>query len=157
MSQSNNILLALGSSFKDYLKEKKTPPVLIEYYEQPLIDIESRKDISYARVSFSENTEDVTDYISSQIANMSIQLYTVQVSVVRAYSKDNHARGEFQVNNIRDILIDWAKQTNYSNITNAYIYTFGYAGSSAYNRNERFVTRTFTFSSMRDLHKPQTG
>jgi hypothetical protein len=158
MVASNDILLALGQSFKAYLVDvykELSPKIIIEYYDQPIIDIESRKDIPFARVAFHEGTDNVTDYISSHIANMSNQTYFVTVSVVRAYMKNDHTRGEFPVMHLRDTMLEWAKTTNFSSITNGYIYTFGYAGAQSFQRNDRFVTRTFTFSAIRDLYKPQ--
>lgn len=131
------------------------PPIKIEFYNVPFTDLEPRKDITFARVSFYELTENVTDLVSSGIANFSEQDYGVDISVVRGYLKDDSSRGEFPLSDIKDVLVEWSKVIDFGATTDVSIFTFSYQGSQPFIRNDRFVNRTFRFTAKRDLHKNQ--
>lgn len=143
----------MTQSLKDYIGNKK---VLFENYTQEFAEMDSRKEIVFARVALFEETESVSVQVDDGRANLSTQLYGIDISIVRGYKRDDHTRGEFPLNDLKDKIIEWSKQVNASALTNGYIYTFSYSGSTQYVRENRMVHRTLTFSSIRDLHKNQT-
>lgn len=152
-SQSNNILTSITASLGAYLN---IPTILYENYRQDVNDLDSRKDIVFARVSVYELPENVTEVIDQGIAATSEQSYGIDITVVRGYIRDDSSRGEFPVNAIKDKIVEWSKQVDASAVTNGYIYTFGFRSTSEYIRDNRTVTRTLTFSAIRDLLKNQT-
>lgn len=152
-SASNHILVEITKSIKAYLAKNN---ILYENYRQDQNDLDSRKDIIYARISVYELPENVTEIIDNGISATSEQGYGVDVTVMRGYIRDDATRGEFEVNNLKDLIVQWSKGIDASAITNGYIYTFGFRSTSEYIRDNRTVTRTLTFSAIRDLLKNQT-
>jgi len=158
MSVSRNTILALGNSLKAYLNENlNMPRVNIEFYHDQFINLEPRKDIHFARVAIYELPETVTDLVSSGIANLSEQRYGIDISVVRGYIKDDASRGELPLLDIKDHIVEWARVVDFGATTDVSIYTLSYRNSQQFIRNDRFVSRTFVFSAVRDLNKNQTG
>lgn len=131
--------------------------VLYENYRQDVNELDTRKDIVYARISVYELPENVTSIVDQGYGADSEQSYGIDITVVRGYSGDDATRGEFHVNALKDKIVEWSKSIDASAITDGYIYTFGYRASAEYIRNNRTVTRTLTFSALRDLLKNQTG
>ena len=151
--QSRAIVTALQSSLQAALSDTN---ILIELYQLPIEELEVRQDIKKARVAIYELPESTDVCVDAGRANLSTQQYAVDIGVVRGYAKNNASRGELILYDIRDKIIDWARDTlNVSSITNAYLYTFRYVSSGATIRNNRFVSRTLYFDAQRDINKPQ--
>lgn len=146
---SRNIILALIKDLKAYVNDTT---ILIEAYRANLDDLEtSHKDIVRARMGLYEQSEDVTDAVGANVANLSVVTYGIDVSVKRAYINDNASRGELPLLDIKDTIIDWSAQLNAGLITDNRIYTFAYVGSNAIIRNAVFVTMTMNFAAIKDL------
>jgi hypothetical protein len=98
-----------------------------------------------------EISEQVTTRTGPSYANLSNQRYGLDVSVVRAYAKDDASRGELPLMDLRDAIVDWANLIDAGLLTSNKIYTFGYDGNSGITRNDRYVTMTMVFTALRDL------
>jgi len=129
--------------------------ITYERYNVPYEEIETRKDIRFARIALYEQTDSVTDQVNDYRANLSLVSFAIDVSVIRAYRGDNDTRGEEPLLNLRDIIVEWSKQVDVPTLTNEYILAFGYNTSANIIRNDKFVSRTITFDAVKDLHKPQ--
>jgi len=126
-----------------------------QFFGVPFFELETDKRIQFARVALYEQPEVVDLFVDDHRANLSDQAYHIDLSVVRAYTKDDHTRGEFPLMMLKDAIVDWSKQVDASQLTNGYIYTFGYTGTDIMERNERLVSRSLIFTARRDLYKPQ--
>lgn len=151
-SKSNDILIALTANLKQSLAMSG---IVYENYQQDLNELDTRKDFKFARIALYEVSEEVTNIVDDDRMNLSTQTYAMDISVVRGYIRDDMTRGEFPANALKDRIMQWAKSVNASLLTNSYIYTFGYRSASQYIRNRHTVTRTITFSAVRDLSKNQ--
>lgn len=131
--------------------------ILFERYHVPFEELETRKDIRFARVALYEMTDDVTDQINDHRANMSLVQFGIDISVIRAYRHDNDTRGEEPLLNIRDNIVQWSKQVDAPTLTNLFILALGYSNSANIIRNDKFVSRTMTFEAVKDLHLDQVS
>ena len=129
--------------------------VLFERYHVPFEELETRKDIRFARIAMYEMTDDVTDQINDHRANMSLVRFGFDISVVRAYRKDNDTRGEEPLLNLRDWIVQWSKQVDAPTLTSNFILALGYQNSANIIRNDKYVSRTLTFDAVKDLQKDQ--
>jgi hypothetical protein len=129
--------------------------ILFERYAVPFTELEDRKDIRFARIAFYEDAETTTETVNDKRAHLSSQIYGLDISVIRAYMKDNATRGEIPLMNIRDKIVDWARTINVQFVSGNYLYTLTYTGASPIFRNDKFVSRTLTFTAIRDLYKEQ--
>lgn len=129
--------------------------ILFERYHVPFEDLEARPDIRFARIAIYEMTDDVTDKINDHRANLSLVQFGVDISVIRAYSKDNDTRGEEPLLNIRDNIVQWSKSVDAPTLTDLFILALGYTNSANIIRNDKFVSRTMTFDAVKDLHLDQ--
>lgn len=151
--QSRSIVTALQSSLNTALNDTQ---VLIELYQLPYEELEVRQDIRKARIAIYEISESSDIFVDAGRANMSVQTYGIDISVVRAYSKSDASRGELILYDYRDKIVDWARDTlDVSLVTSSYLYTFKYTSGSAVVRNNRYVSRTLYFDAQRDLYKQQ--
>lgn len=137
------------------MSEPKNWNILFERYALPFVELEDRPDIRFARIAMYEDTESTTERVNDGRAHFSEQTYGIDISVIRAYSKDNETRGEIPLLGLRDKIVDWAGIINTQAVTENYLYTFTYIGASPLVRDDKFVSRTLTFTAIRDLHKPQ--
>ena len=128
------------------------PSIVYERYRVPPINLESRNDIKRARIALYEISEQVTTRTGPSYANMSNQRYGMDISIVRAYAKDDASRGELPLMDLRDSIVTWANQVDAGLLSGNKIYTFGYDGNTGITRNDRFVTMTLVFTSLRDLY-----
>ena len=127
------------------------PSITYERYRVPPINLESRNDIKRARIALYEISEQVTVKTGPDYANLSTQRYGLDISIVRAYAMDDASRGELPLMDLRDAIVSWAGGVDAGQLTSSQIYTFGYDGNSGITRNDRFVTMTMLFTSLRDL------
>lgn len=154
-------VMALGSAVgtgKIYTLDLSGPQywnILFERYAQPFNEIEERQDIRFARIALYEDAETTVETVNDARAHFSEQVYGLDISVIRAYTKDNETRGELPLLALRDKIVDWARVFNVQVLTNNYLYTFTYSGASPIIRDDKFVSRTLTFTARRDLYKPQ--
>lgn len=130
--------------------------ITYERYHVPFEELESRKDIRFARIALYEMTDDVTDQINDHRANMSLVRFGLDISVVRAYRKDNDTRGEEPLLNLRDWVVQWSKSVDAPTLTDYFILAFGYQNSANIIRNDKYVSRTLAFEAVKDLQKNQT-
>jgi hypothetical protein len=149
---SRGIVNLLTNSLKLYVNDSK---VVFEKYRVEPIQLEPRQDIPLARIALYEDSESAIDPVNDYRANMGEQVYLIDVSVLRAYSGDKANRGELIALNICDMVKEWSKQANFSDITGEYLYSFRYQSSSRFLRNDKYTTRTLTFVGKRDLYKEQ--
>lgn len=133
----------------------KNVPIIFERYEMPFVDVEERQDIKFARISMYEDAETTTELVNDSRAHFSEQTYGLDINVVRAYAKTNAIKAELPVYVLRDMIVDWARNVNIQLVTSDYIYTITYIGASPITRDDRYASRTLTFTARRDLHKPQ--
>ena len=154
MGQSRTILNAVLDSIAVALNDQT---IVYERYRQNPVEIESRNDIPRARISIYEQSEVVTTKVDAEYANLARTRYGIDISVLRAYNRDDASKGELPLADLKDSIVEWSKTFDASIATTAYIYTFGYEGSSSITRNPRYVTQTLNFSSVRDLFSNQTN
>lgn len=131
--------------------------ITYERYHVPFQELEVREDIRYARISFYEQSDAITDRINDYRANLSLVSFAFDISVIRAYRNDNDSRGEAPSLNIRDAIIDWSKQVNAQTLTGNHLLAFGYSSSANIIRNNKFVNRTITFDAVKDLSVAQSS
>jgi hypothetical protein len=148
-----NGIKALLGDLEDYISSNL---VSYERYHVPFEELEDRKDIRFARISLYEQNDSVTDQINDYRANLSVVNFAFDISVIRAYRKDNDTRGEEPLMDLRDLIIDWSKVVNAPALTNNYILAIGYQASANIIRNNKFVNKTLIFDAIRDLHLPQS-
>ena len=129
--------------------------ILFERYHVPFQELETRKDIRFARVALYEMTEDVTTQVDDKRANMSLVQFGLDISVVRAYRKDNDSRGEEPLLNIRDNVIEWSKQVSVPELSDNILLAMGYSLSTNIIRNDKFVNRSILFEAIKDVQKRQ--
>lgn len=144
-----NLLTDLGLALSD-------PSVLLERYRVQPIELEPRNDIKRARIALYEISESVTVKTDPGYSNLSTQRYGLDISVIRAYTRDDASRGELPLLDLRDQVIDWANTVDAGLLTGTAIYTFSYDGSTGITRNDRYVTMTLQFSALRNLYDSQT-
>lgn len=128
--------------------------ITFERYHMPFEDIEREK-IRFARIALYEMTDDVTDQVNDHRANLSLVQFGIDISVIRAYSRDNDTRGEEPILNIRDNIVEWSKTVDAPTLTDNFILAFGYQNSANIIRLDKFVSRTMTFQAVKDLQKNQ--
>jgi hypothetical protein len=128
---------------------------IFELYRQEPSVIEGRKDIPRYRVALYENAESVTDRTGNQRANLSLQAYGIDISVVRGYHGDHADQSELVLLDLCDAVKEWAKIVQVGTLTNLNILNFNYLTSTGITRNEIYVTRTLNFSALRDLTQTQ--
>jgi len=148
-----NHIKALLGDLESYIDSNL---VMYERYNVHYQELEDRKDIRFARISLYEQNDTVTDQINDHRANLSLVSFAIDISVIRAFRKDNDTRGEEPLYNIKDIIIDWSKQVSAPSLTNYYILAIGYQSSANIIRNDKFVSMTMNFDAIRDLHLPQS-
>lgn len=151
-SASRHIITTLLTDLKDYIRDKR---IIFESYQQFASDIEDRTDIPMARVALYEISENVTDKTDPYWANFSEVTYGIDISVVRAYQRDDASRGELPLLDIKDKIIDWANGLQAGIVTDLRALTFSYDGSSAILRNQKYVNMTMTFTAKKDLSSTQ--
>ena len=150
--RSAKIISDVIGNLKTYIDDSK---VLFEQYGIPFTFLEGRKDIVFARIALYEIEDIVTQTVDADRANLSVTQYGIDISVVRAYSKDNHTRGESILLDLKDKIVEWSKIVDVATVSEGHIMTFGYKNASTIIRNDRYVSSTLRFHSIRDLHKPQ--
>lgn len=146
---SRNIIQSLLDSLNLYLQDRT---IMFERYRVNPIELEPRTDIKRARVALYESSETVTVQTGPQYANLSLQRYGMDISVVRGYMRDDASRGELPLLDIRDSIVDWANAIEAGALTSNKIYTFAYNGNSGITRNDKYVTMTLNFSAIRDVY-----
>lgn len=143
---------AILDNLADFLDN---PLITYERYHVPFEELETRKDIRFARVALYEMVDEVTTKVDDKRANMSLVQFGLDISVVRAYRKDNDTRGEEPLLNIRDNIIEWAKQVSVPELSDNILLAMGYSLSTNIIRNDKFVSRSLLFEATKDLHKDQ--
>lgn len=143
---------ALLGDLEEYISSNL---VSYERYHVPFEELEDRN-IRFARISLYEQNDSVTDQINDHRANLSVVNFAFDISVIRAYRKDNDTRGEEPLMDLRDLIIDWSKVVNAPAITNNYILAIGYQSSANIIRNNKFVSMTMNFDAIRDLQLLQS-
>jgi len=152
VGRSRVILESLLDDLSVYLNDNT---IIYERYRQNPNELETRQDIPRARIALYEQSEQTTVKVDDEKANLSRQRYGVDISVVRAYNRDDASVGELPLADLRDAVVDWARQMLPATVCKSYIYSFGYDGSTAISRGSKYVTMTLNFSSIRDLQITQ--
>lgn len=152
MGKSNDILGLILADLECYLNDGS---LTFEKFRQEPDKLDGRSDITGSRIALYEDGESVTSSVSKDIANTSEQSYNIDINAVAPYAGDLSADVEFYLNDLRDHVVEWAKNADVATLTNGYIMTFGYKGSSRTTRSKRYATKTLNFLSWRDLAKTQ--
>lgn len=159
--KSVELLKLLSGSIKAYVDsvypQALAKRVVHDIFAVPFFELdEARQDITFARVAIFEQLENSSDFVGAAKPTRSTQLYGVDLSVVRAYSRDNSAdNAEVVLMQLRDIVVEWAKNVDVAELTNGYIYSISYLSSQPKERNDRFTNRTLVLGADRDLQKSQ--
>jgi hypothetical protein len=151
-SASRHIITTLLANLKATFNDRR---IIFESYQQYTSDIEDRTDIPMARIALYEIAESVQDKVDPYWANFSEVTYGIDISVVRAYQRDDSSRGELPLLDIKDKIIDWANGFYAGVVTDERALTFSYDGSNAILRNQKYVTMTMTFTAKKDLSSTQ--
>jgi len=149
---SRNIIQAVLDNLALNLNDRT---IVYERYRVNPIELEPRSDIQRARVALYESSESVTVKTGPEYANLSLQRYGMDISVVRAYTRDDASRGELPLLDLRDAVVDWANSIDAGALTGNRIYTFSYNGNAGITRNDKYVTMTLSFSAIRELYESQ--
>lgn len=149
---SRNIIQAVLDNLALNLSDRT---IVYERYRVNPIELEPRSDIQRARVALYESSESVTVKTGPEYANLSLQRYGMDISVVRAYTRDDASRGELPLLDLRDAIVDWANSIDAGALTGNRIYTFSYNGNAGITRNDKYVTMTLSFSAIRELYESQ--
>lgn len=145
-----------GTLYNMVFTEPNDKMVVYEKYRVDAIELEGRSDIPKARITLYEDSEEVSTKQNVHKPNVSQQKYDIDVSVVRAYSGDKANRGELILLDYCDKVKEWLKTVDASNVSNAYILSLSYGGSTRPIRNPKYVTRTINCSAYRDIYLTQT-
>jgi hypothetical protein len=149
---SRNIIQAVIDNLALYLNDRT---IVFERYRVNPIELEPRSDIQRARIALYESSENVTVKTGPEYANLSLQRYGMDISVIRAYMRDDASRGELPLLDLRDAVVDWANSIDAGALTSNRIYTFSYNGNAGITRNDKYVTMTLSFSAIRELYESQ--
>ena len=155
MSVGRDLLDILTESLKAYLAPH-WPEIVYERYRVNLATLEQAKGYDI-RIGMYEADSSGLLYVSDWRANQAQTGYGIEISVSKAYFNDDAAVAELQALDIRDHIIEWAKETDFAAMTGAYLNYFSYRGHSGFTRNPVFVTVTMSILAQKDLYKDQTA
>lgn len=152
MALSKYIVGQFTDSISLYLNEQG---VIYENYRIEPTELEERTDIPKARIAIYEDSETGLERNNVMKPSLTSQNYLIDVSVVRAYRGDKANRGEFVILDLCDKIKQWLKVTDISQLTRASVYSLDYVNGSRNLRNNKYVTKTLTFTGKRDLYIDQ--
>ena len=148
MGVSREIVEILAQSFREFITDDD---IVVESFGLNTADIEARQDIPVARVAIYEGQEAVTEQTGRGRPSFSLQNYTVDISVVRAYWGDKADEAEHFMTDQADNVKEWVKDVDVAALTNGAIYNLAYISATSPIRNDRFTTKTLILQSKRDL------
>lgn len=146
VSRAINDLLA--NSIETYVDDDR---YIVEAFAQNTADVEERQDIPIARIAIYEAQESTIEEKGRGRPTMSLQNYSVDISVVRAYRGDKSDEADYWMLDVMDLIKEWVKEVDSASITNGALYNLRYLSSTDAVRNERYVNRTMTLQGKRDL------
>jgi hypothetical protein len=149
---SKYIVERLTDSLRTFINEQG---IIYENYRIEPTELEERTDIPKARIAIYEDSETGLERNNVMKPSLTLQNYLVDVSVVRAYRGDKANRGEFVILDLCDKIKQWVKVTDISITTRASVYSLDYVNGSRNLRNNKYVTKTLTFTGKRDLYIDQ--
>lgn len=148
MGSSRTIISTLLTNLESYIDDAT---VLFESYMEAPEELEARQDIPRARIALYHEAEAEIIKVQAEKPADSRQRYGIDISVLKAYRKDDGSRGELPVLDLRDEVIQWVKGVDAFHVTQGHLHTLGYEGARALLRRKRYVTITMIFSGFRDL------
>ena len=148
MGNSRYIIEQLLSNMSNVINNNT---YVYEGYRLDTASLELRQDIPDVRIALYEQSETVTTKVGAYKPADSDQNYSVDISVVKAYRNDKARNAEYVLYDVKDNVVEWSKRVDAGTVTNSYIVSFGYDGSSRMIRDNRYITQTLNFSSKKDL------
>lgn len=148
MGNSRYIIESLLSNMSNVIN---TNSYVYEGFRLETSDLELRQDIKDVRIALYEQNETVTTSVGAYKPADSDQRYSIDISVIKAYRNDKAKNAEFVLYDVKDNVVEWSKGVDAGTVTNSYIVSFGYDGSSRMIRDNRYITQTLNFSSKKDL------
>jgi hypothetical protein len=151
-----SLLIPCTMGSEDVLNALVIPPtddktIIYEGFRLDTSSLELRQDVPRIRVALYEQNETVTTAVGAYKPADSDQRYSIDISVVKAYRNDKARNAEYELYDMKDDVIQWSKDVDAGAVTNSYIVSFGYDGSSRMIRDNKYVTQTLNFSSKKDL------
>lgn len=151
-----SLLIPCSMGSEGVLNVLQIPPpddktIIYEGFRLDTSMLELRQDIPRARVALYEQNETVTTAVGAYKPADSDQRYSIDISVIKAYRNDKARNAEYELYDLKDDVIEWSKGADAGTLTNSYIVSFGYDGSSRMIRDNRYITQTLNFSSKKDL------
>lgn len=160
MGRSRNILTGLSASLEAYIDQlieddEMDAHIIYEHYRELPEDLENRNTITQARIAiFHEAEESIVRHGAEKPAD-SRQRLGLDINVLRAYRGDTDAYGELPALDIRDAVVDWAKQVDAFATTGGGMNSLAYDGAAGFIRRKRYITLTLRLSGLRDLLQKQ--
>ena len=153
MGVSRQIVNILAQSLRDHISDDD---IVVESFGLNTADIETRPDIPVARVAIYEGQEAVAEQTGRGRPSFSLQNYTVDISVVRAYWGDKADEAEDFMVDQADNVKEWVKGVDVATLTNSAIYNLAYISATSPIRNNRYTTKTLVLQAKRDLFFDQS-
>lgn len=153
MGKSRDILESLIADLAEYIGDTG---ITFDLYRIQPQDLESQSSVKgHRRVALYEENDTVIEKTGAYKASLSNVRYSIDISVARAYQREDASSGELPLSDLRDWIMDWARNVDAGAVTNCGIYYFGYEGSTPITRLDVYVTQTLRFIAQRDLISTQ--
>lgn len=151
---SSNIITAFVNSIKTFLTGETGVIVEGFFIEagrlEPEGDMNGYK-IPRARVSIFEDGDEPELVVDRMNTMDVLQRYAVEINYAIGYKEDIQTNVELPMYDLKDKLIEWARQTDIYTVSGAKVYYLQYQGSASPIRNTRFVTIRLNFEGRRFL------
>lgn len=153
MGKSRDILEALIADLAEYIADTG---ITYDLYRINPQDLESQSAVKgHRRIALYEETDTVIEKTGAYKASLTDVRYSIDISVARAYQREDASSGELPLSDLRDWVMDWARNIDAGAVTNCGIYYFGYEGATSITRLDIYVTQTLRFVAQRDLISTQ--
>lgn len=153
MGKSRDILESLIADLAEYIGDTG---ITFDLYRIQPQDLESQSSVKgHRRVALYEENDTVIEKTGAYKASLSNVRYSIDISVARAYQREDASSGELPLSDLRDWIMDWARNVDAGAVTSCGIYYFGYEGSTSITRLDVYVTQTLRFIAQRDLISTQ--
>jgi hypothetical protein len=151
---SANIISAFVSSIQSFLTGEAGVVVEGFFIEAGRLEAEGDLNgykIPRARVSIFEDGDDPNIVVDRMNTMDVIQRYAVEINYVVGYKEDIQTNVELPMYDLKDKMIEWARNTDIYTVSGQLVYYLQYTGSASSIRNVRFVTIRLNFEGRRNL------
>jgi len=153
VGKSRDILTSMIADLAEYIGDTG---ISYDLYRIQPQDLESQSAVKGARrIAMYEENDTVIERTNAYKASLTDVRYSIDISVARAYQREDASSGELPLSDIRDWVLDWSRNLDAGAITDCGIYYFGYEGSTSITRLDIYVTQTLRFIAQRDLISTQ--